>query len=50
MIPLASLGLLQPVLAAVAMAASSVSVLANSLSFRRYTPDHDYRPFGLFGR
>ncbi|WP_159900037.1 heavy metal translocating P-type ATPase [Salinirussus salinus] len=48
MIPLASLGLLQPVLAAVAMAASSVSVLANSLSFRRYTPDHDYRLFGLF--
>ena len=46
MIPLASLGLLQPVLAAVAMAASSVSVLANSLSFRRYTPDHDYRLFG----
>ena len=50
MIPLASLGLLQPVLAAVAMAASSVSVLANSLSFRRYTPDHDYRLFGLFDR
>jgi Cu+-exporting ATPase len=48
MIPLASLGLLQPVLAAVAMAASSVSVLANSLSFRRYTPDHDYRLFGFF--
>ncbi len=35
MIPLASLGLLQPVLAAAAMAASSVSVLANSLAFRR---------------
>ncbi len=50
MIPLASLGLLQPVLAAVAMAASSVSVLANSLSFRQYTPDHDYRLFGLFDR
>ncbi|MFB6297806.1 MAG: heavy metal translocating P-type ATPase [Salinirussus sp.] len=46
MIPLASLGLLQPVFAAVAMAASSVSVLANSLAFRRYTPDHDYRLFG----
>ncbi|MFB6118702.1 heavy metal translocating P-type ATPase [Halosegnis sp.] len=45
MIPLASLGLLQPVLAAVAMAFSSVSVLANSLAFRRYTPDHDYRLF-----
>ena len=43
MIPLASLGLLQPVLAAVAMAFSSVSVLTNSLLFRRYTPDRDYR-------
>ncbi len=43
MIPLASIGLLQPVLAAVAMAFSSVSVLGNSLLFRRYTPDHDYR-------
>ncbi|MFB6111518.1 MAG: heavy metal translocating P-type ATPase [Halobacteriaceae archaeon] len=43
MIPLASLGLLQPVLAAGAMALSSVSVLSNSLLFRRYTPDHDYR-------
>jgi len=42
MIPLASLGLLQPVLAAAAMAFSSVSVLANSLLFRGYTPDHDY--------
>jgi Cu+-exporting ATPase len=46
MIPLASLGLLQPVLAAVAMAFSSVSVLSNSLLFRRYTPDHDYRMLG----
>ncbi|WP_049899747.1 heavy metal translocating P-type ATPase [Halococcus agarilyticus] len=44
MIPLASLGLLQPVLAAAAMAFSSVSVLSNSLLFRRYTPDEDYRP------
>jgi len=43
MIPLASLGLLQPVLAAGAMALSSVSVLSNSLVFRAYTPDHDYR-------
>jgi len=37
MIPLASLGLLQPVLATGAMAFSSVSVLSNSLLFRRYT-------------
>ena len=46
MIPLASLGLLQPALAAGAMAVSSVSVLTNSLLFRRYSPDRDYRPFG----
>ncbi|WEL18945.1 Heavy metal translocating P-type ATPase [Halorhabdus sp. SVX81] len=46
MIPLASLGLLQPVLAAAAMAFSSVSVLTNSLLFRRYTPDRDYRILG----
>ncbi len=43
MIPLASLGLLQPVLAAGAMALSSVSVLTNTLVFRRYTPTEDYR-------
>ncbi|AWB28050.1 heavy metal translocating P-type ATPase [Halococcoides cellulosivorans] len=48
MIPLASLGLLQPVLAAAAMAFSSVSVLTNSLLFRRYVPDRDYRIFGRF--
>jgi len=46
MIPLASLGLLQPVLAAGAMAMSSVSVLANTLLFRRYTPTEDYRLLG----
>jgi Cu+-exporting ATPase len=50
MIPLASLGLLQPVLAAAAMAASSVSVLANSLSFRRYVPDRDYEFLGRLRR
>jgi Cu+-exporting ATPase len=47
MIPLASLGLLQPVLAAAAMAFSSVSVLANSMLFRRYAPDRDYRLLGF---
>ena len=46
MIPLASLGLLQPALAAAAMALSSVSVLTNSLLFRRYVPDRDYRLLG----
>jgi Cu+-exporting ATPase len=46
MIPLASFGLLQPVLAAVAMAASSVSVLTNSLLFRGYEPDEDYSLLG----
>ncbi|UHQ99250.1 heavy metal translocating P-type ATPase (plasmid) [Natrinema zhouii] len=46
LIPLASLGLLQPVLAAAAMAFSSVSVLSNSLLFRRYTPDYDYELLG----
>ncbi|SER87741.1 Cu+-exporting ATPase [Natrinema salaciae] len=47
LIPLASLGLLQPVLAAAAMAFSSVSVLSNSLLFRRYVPDHDYELLGF---
>jgi Cu+-exporting ATPase len=46
MIPLASLGLLQPALAAGAMALSSVSVLANSLLFRRYDPHEEYRFLG----
>ncbi|MFW6458180.1 MAG: heavy metal translocating P-type ATPase, partial [Halodesulfurarchaeum sp.] len=48
MIPLASFGLLQPVLAAAAMAFSSVSVLTNSLLFRRYEPDREYRVLGRF--
>jgi len=47
MIPLASLGLLQPVFAAGAMAISSVSVLTNSLAFRTYTPDRDYKFLGF---
>ena len=47
MIPLASLGLLQPVFAAGAMAFSSVSVLANSLAFRRYDPESRYELFGF---
>ena len=47
MIPLASLGLLQPVLAAGAMAISSVSVLTNSLLFRRYDPEEDYELLGV---
>jgi len=47
MIPLASLGLLQPALAAAAMAFSSVSVLTNSLLFKRYAPDHDYELLGF---
>jgi len=46
MIPLASLGLLQPVLAAGAMAISSVSVLTNSLLFRQYDPEEDYKLLG----
>lgn len=48
MIPLASLGLLQPVLAAGAMAFSSVSVVLNSLLFRRYRPDEDYELLRIF--
>ena len=48
MIPLASLGLLRPSFAAAAMAVSSVSVLTNSLLFRRYSPDEEYRLLGRF--
>ena len=44
LLPVASLGLLNPALAGLAMAASSVSVMTNSLSFLRYSPDEDYRP------
>jgi Cu+-exporting ATPase len=47
LIPVASLGLLNPALAGAAMAASSVSVMSNSLAFAQYTPDHDYVPLPL---
>jgi Cu+-exporting ATPase len=38
-IPLAALGYLSPVLAGSAMAASSVSVMANALLLRRWRPE-----------
>ncbi|MFC4356776.1 heavy metal translocating P-type ATPase [Halobium salinum] len=50
MIPLASLGLLQPAFAAAAMAFSSVSVLTNSVLFRRYDPEERYRLLGRLRR
>lgn len=50
MIPLASLGLLQPVLAAIAMAFSSISVLLNSLVFRRYNPEEEYKLLAFIRR
>jgi len=42
LIPVASLGLLNPALAGLAMAGSSVSVMTNSLLFRGYDPHEDY--------
>ncbi len=48
LIPIASLGLLNPALAGLAMAGSSVSVMANSLAFRNYDPHEDYRLLGRF--
>jgi Cu+-exporting ATPase len=47
LIPIASLGLLNPALAGAAMSASSVSVMSNSLAFARYEPDRDYVPLPL---
>jgi Cu+-exporting ATPase len=45
LIPVASLGLLNPALAGLAMAGSSVSVMTNSLLFRGYDPHEDYQLF-----
>ncbi|KYH25468.1 putative copper-exporting P-type ATPase A [Halalkalicoccus paucihalophilus] len=47
-IPIASLGLLNPALAGLAMAVSSVSMMTTSFAFREYDPHEDYRPFGRF--
>ncbi len=44
LVPIASLGLLNPALAGLAMATSSVSVMSNSLAFAKYDPHADYRP------
>ena len=48
LIPVASLGLLNPALAGLAMAGSSVSVMTNSLAFRSYDPHEEYGLLGQF--
>jgi Cu+-exporting ATPase len=42
LVPIASLGLLNPALAGLAMATSSVSVMSNSLAFINYDPHESY--------
>lgn len=42
LIPIASMGLLNPALAGLAMAGSSISVMANSLMFNKYDPHNRY--------
>ena len=44
LVPVASLGLLNPAFAGLAMAASSVSVMSNSLAFAKYDPSEEYVP------
>jgi Cu+-exporting ATPase len=49
-IPLAAAGLLNPVIAAAAMALSSVSVVGNALRLRRFRPDRTDSPTTQIGR
>ena len=47
LVPVASLGVLNPALAGAAMAVSSVSVMTNSLAFATYDPSEAYVPIPL---